>query len=110
MPTNYKILAQLAPSATADTSLYTVPADTETVTSTFTICNRDSVTATYRIAVRPDGTATADQHYIAYGATVAGNDTVALTLGLTLNASDQISVYASSANLSFSVFGTEITA
>lgn len=108
MPTNYKILAQ-ATSATADTSLYTVPADTESVISTISVCNRGSVSTSYRIATRIDGTATADQHFLAYDTTVPANDTIALTLGVTLNASDQISVSAGNTNLTFQVFGAEIT-
>ena len=109
MPTNYKILAQ-ATSATADTAFYTVPADTETVVSTFIICNRGTASATYRINTRIDGTATADANALAYDATVAANDTIALTLGITLNASDQISLMASNTNLTFQAFGAEITA
>ena len=109
MPTNYKILAQ-ATSATADTSLYTVPSATETVVSSLVICNRGTATATYRIATRIDGTATGNQHFLAYDASVSGNDTIALTLGVSLNASDQISCSASNTNLTFQAFGAEITA
>lgn len=109
MPTNYKILAQ-ATSATADTAFYTVPAATETVVSTFTICNRGTASATYRINTRIDGTATANANYLAYDATVPGNDTIALTLGISLNAADQISCMASNTNLTFQAFGAEITA
>ena len=109
MPTNYKILAQ-ATSATADTAFYTVPADTETVVSTFIICNRGTASSTYRINTRIDGTATANANYLAFDSTVPGNDTIALTLGITLNAADQISCMASSTNLTFQAFGAEITA
>jgi hypothetical protein len=109
MPTNYKILAQ-ATSATADTAFYTVPAATETVVSTFAICNRGTAAATYRINTRIDGTATANANYLAFDAPIGGNDTVALTLGISLNASDQISVMASNTNLTFQAFGAEITA
>jgi hypothetical protein len=109
MPTNYKILAQAA-SATADTAFYTVPADTETVISTFTVCNRGTASATYRINTRIDGTATGVNNALAFDATVSGNDTVALTLGISLNASDQISCMASTTNLTFQAFGAEITA
>jgi hypothetical protein len=109
MPTNYKILAQAA-SATADTSFYTVPADTEAVVSTITICNRGTAAATYRINTRIDGTATGVTNALAFDSFVAGNDTIALTLGISLNASDQISCLASNTNLTFQAFGAEITA
>ena len=110
MATAYKILGQLNPSATTETTLYTAPSSTSTVVSTLTICNQTSSAATYRIAVRPsaDGS-TAAKYWIIYGATVAASDTTALTLGITLATGDKLQVYASSANLSFSAFGSEIS-
>jgi len=109
VPTTYKVLAQSAPSATTATTLYTVPAATSTVVSTITVANRDSTSATFRISVRPAGAAQANQHYIAYDCSVGANDTTALTLGLTLATTDVITVYASSANLSFNAYGSEIS-
>jgi glucose-6-phosphate dehydrogenase assembly protein OpcA len=108
MATVYKVLGQSNPSATTATSLYTVPASTSTVVSTITICNQASSAATYRIAVRPAGATLAAQHYIVYGATVAASDTTTLTLGLTLATTDVVTVYASSATLSFNAYGSEI--
>ena len=105
----YKVLAQSAPAATTNTDMYTVGAGLQVVASTVTICNRSASSATYRIAVRNGGASLANQHYIAYDATVTANDTIALTLGLTLQASDIVTVYCSSANLSVSIFGCEIT-
>ena len=108
MPTTYKVLGQSNPSATTATTLYTVPSSTSTIISTITVCNQASSAATYRIAVRPAGATLAAQHYIVYGATVAASDTTTLTLGLTLATTDVVTVYASSANLSFNAFGSEI--
>ena len=108
MATTYKVLGQSAPSATTDTDVYTVPSATEAVISTITVANRAATAATYRIAIRPDGATIANQHYIAYGASVPANDTIALTLGITLDAADVVTVYASSADLSFGIFGSEI--
>jgi hypothetical protein len=51
----------------------------------------------------------ANEHYIAYDSTVAANDSTMLTIGITLGATDVITVYASTANLSFSAFGSEIS-
>lgn len=109
MPTVYKVLGQSAPAATTLTTLYTVPSATDAVVSTIAICNQAGTAATYRIAVRPAGAAIANQHYIVYGATVAASDSVLLTLGITLDATDVISVYASSSTMSFSAFGSEIS-
>lgn len=109
MPTAYKVLGQSAPSATTATTLYTVPAATSAVVSSIVIANRDSNAATYRIAIRPGGAALANQHYIAYDVTVGASDSTVLTLGITLATTDIITVYASSANLSFSAYGSEIS-
>jgi hypothetical protein len=109
MATTYKVLGQVAPSATTLTTLDTVPSATSAVVSTIAVCNRAATSATYRIAIRPAGAAISNEHYIAYDSTVAANDTTMLTIGITLAATDVISVYASTANLSFNAFGSEIS-
>ncbi len=109
MPTTYKVLGQSAPSATTATTLYTVPAATTAVVSSIVIANRDSSSATYRIAIRPDGATLANSQYIAYDVTVGASDSTVLTLGITMDATDIITVYASTANLTFSAFGSEIS-
>jgi hypothetical protein len=77
--------------------------------SSVTIAERGGSAATFRLAVRPDGAALSNEHYIAYDVAISANDTVILTLGLTLDATDILQAYASSADLSFNAFGTEIT-
>jgi glucose-6-phosphate dehydrogenase assembly protein OpcA len=108
MATRYQVLGQIAPSATTDTTLYTVPALKEVVVSTLVIANRAATAATFRIAVRPAGAAIANQHYLAFDITVGASDSTTLTLGMTLAATDVITVRASTANLSFSAFGSVI--
>lgn len=108
MAVSYKVLAQSAPSATTATDIYTVPSATEAVVSTIVVANRAAAPATYRIAVRPNGATLANQHYIAYDVTVGASDSTTLTLGITMDAADVLTVYASTANLSFNVFGSEI--
>jgi glucose-6-phosphate dehydrogenase assembly protein OpcA len=109
MATVYKVLGQSAPSATTNTNVYTVPGATSAVVSTIVVANRATSAATYRIAVRPSGASIANQHYIAYDITVGASDSTTLTLGIALAATDVITVYGSTANLSFNVFGSEIT-
>ena len=109
MATAYKVLGQSAPSATTATALYTVPSATETVVSTVSICNRGTASGTFRVSVRPDGAALANQHYLVYDASVTAKDTLFLTIGATLDASDVLEVYASTADFSFSAFGSEIS-
>jgi hypothetical protein len=109
MPTTYKVLGQVAPSATTATTLDTVPSATQCVVSTIAVCNRGGTSATYRIAVRPAGATLANEHYIAYDSTVTADNSTMITIGITLAATDVITVYASNANLSFSAFGSEIS-
>lgn len=108
MATTYKVLGQVNPSATTATTLYTCPSATQTIISTISVCNLSSSAATYRIAVRPNGATLANEHYIVYGATVPASDSTMLTVGLTVDASDVITVYASTSNLVFNAFGSEI--
>lgn len=108
MATTYKTLGQSAPAATTNTDLYTVPSATAAVCSTLAIANR-GVSTTFRVAVRPAGATLANQHYIVYDNFVNQYDTVFLTLGITLAATDVVTVYAGAATLSFSLFGSEIT-
>jgi hypothetical protein len=109
MPAAYKVLGQSNPAATTLVTLYTVPAATSTIVSTLAVANLSASAITFRVAIRPAGASIANQHYIAYDAAVAANDSVFLTLGVSLAATDVVSVYASSANVAFSLFGSEIT-
>jgi uncharacterized membrane protein len=109
MATTYKVLGQSAPSATTNTDVYTVGSGKSAVISTITVANRAATAATYRIAIRVAGSALSNEEYIAYDATVPANDSINLTLGITLAATDVVTVYASSANLSFNLFGSEIS-
>lgn len=109
MANAYKVLGQVE-GAASNTNLYTVPSATEAVISTIVICNRAAASKTYRIMVRPDNETLANKHYLAYDIAIAANDSTALTLGITINAGDKLDVYSSDTNLSFSAFGSEITA
>ena len=104
-----KVLGQSNPSATTATTLYTVPSAKEAVVSSISICNLASSSATYRIAIRPAGATLANTHYLAYDVTVGANDSTALTLGITMGATDVLTVIPSSANLTFTAFGSEIS-
>jgi hypothetical protein len=109
MAIEYKVLAQSAPAATTATDIYTVGSGKQAIISTITVANRSASGRTYRIAIRPAGTTLANQHYIAYDVALAANDTTALTLGITLTATDVVTVYASTTDLSFGIFGSEIS-
>jgi len=109
MATTYKVLGQSAPAAATATTLYTVPSATETIISTINVVNTHASTAdVIRIAVRPNGAALADQHYIVYGVSLAAGSTLTYTGGITVDATDVITVYSTNGTSSFSAFGSEI--
>ncbi len=108
MAATYKVLGQVNPAATTATTAYTVPSATETVISTITVANLGAAPATYRIAVRPNGATLENKHYIAYDASIAPQDTQTLTLGITLDATDVVTVFSSTATIAFNLFGSEI--
>lgn len=109
MPTTYKVLGQVKPSADTLTTAYTVPSSTQTVVSTITVCNYGVAPSSYRIAVRPAGESIDNKHYVAYDASIAPQDTITLTLGITLATTDVVSVQSGTAYVSFNLFGSEIS-
>ena len=110
MATTYKVLGQLASASATAENVYTVPSATSAVVSTIVLANISSSAITYRLAVRPAGATLANVHYLAYGVTLAANDTTTLTLGLSLATTDVITVYASAAtSLVTHVYGVEIS-
>jgi hypothetical protein len=109
LATNFKVLGQSAPGATTWATLYGPGPGVEAVVSTITIANRSSTAKNYRIALRLNNATLANEHYLAYNVTVAGSDTTALTLGITMTNADKLDVYASSADLTFQAFGSEIS-
>lgn len=104
----YKVLGQANPAAITNVDLYTVPAGKQAVCSTLVIANRAVSGTTFRVAVRPAGDAIADQHYIAFNTTIAANDSIFLTLGVSLSEGDVVTVYNAANTLSYSLFGSEI--
>ena len=111
MPTMiYKILGQSCPANTANVTLYNVPANTNTIISTLSVCNLSVNNKTYNVAAIPSGETINLKHMIASNAAVGAFDSIALTIGMALGANDRIIVAASdNNNIAFTIFGTEIT-
>ena len=107
MPQISKILGQPNPAPSTPTTLYTVPASNSAVISTITVSNLSANAASFRIACRPAGATLANTHYISYDTPLSPNDTIGLTLGITLGNTDVVTVSANTGNVNFSVFGTE---
>ena len=111
MATTYKRLGAIASTGTIGTgdTTYTCPASTAAVISTIAICNTAATAATYRIAISTT-TSFVAAGYLVYNATVAANETVFLTCGFTLDATNKyLLTSASASTVSFSVFGSEIS-
>lgn len=109
MATTYKVLGQLEPAATTETTLYTVPASTEAVCSTLSVCNNGSADGTFRVRIKVNNAADDDKQFVFYDYGVAAKDTRTFTIGITLGAADVFVVYSSVATMSFSLFGSEIS-
>jgi len=112
MPNTYKRLGAINPSANTQTNVYVVPAATSAVVSSITICNQSASNASFSLALMdasqfssPAPAAT----FIVRGATVPAADTIVLTMGLTANANSVFVANTNLANLSFSMFGSEIS-
>lgn len=110
MPQTHKILGQVAPADTNNANLYTAGAGVQAIVSTISVCNLTGSAATFRIACRPAAATIANQHWLAYDVSLGANDSITLTLGITLAATDVLTVRSGTANaLAFSAFGVEIT-
>lgn len=109
MPILYKVLGQEEPAATTETALYTVPASTEAVCSTLSVCNRATSNATFRVRIKINNAADADKQFVCYDAPISAKDTLLLTFGATLSAGDVVVIYSSNADTAFQLFGSEIS-
>ena len=105
----YKVLGQSNPAANTLTTIYTVPNVTSTVISTIAICNQSATAATFSIAVQPRGGAIAANSYVNYNTPLPGNDTITLTIGMTMGNTDVLSANVSTGTVSINVFGSELS-
>ena len=108
MATTYKILGQAAPTPNTLTDVYTVPSATQAVISTITVCNQTASNASYSMSVAQDGAADSNTQYIIRGGVVPAADSIGITLGITVDASDVIRANTNQANVSFNIFGSEV--
>jgi hypothetical protein len=109
MTDTFKVLAQTSPSAATPENAYEVPGGTSAVISSIVVANRSATATTFRISVAVGGEADDVKQYLYYDAPIDGNDTVPLTLGISLAETDVVRVYATLATLSFNISGVEVT-
>ncbi len=111
MATVYKY-SQVQGTAAVSTyaTLYTTPASTEAVISSLVITNQSTSAITVRIGLDATAGTPGASEFLVYDAAVAGNDTIALTLGITMEAAKFIRVSSSANTCNFTAFLSEITA
>lgn len=108
MADNYSVLGQSAPGAATPADAYTVGPSTSAIISTIVIANRGATTS-FRISVAVAGAVAANEQYLAYDVAIGANETITMTLGITLATTDVIRVYNTLATCSFNIFGVEKT-
>jgi hypothetical protein len=110
MATAYKY-SQVQGTASTGTyaTLYNTPSATEAVISSLVICNQSSSSVTVRVGLDTAAGTPGASEFLVYDAAVAGNDTVALTLGITLDASKYVRISSSASTCNFSAFLSEIS-
>jgi hypothetical protein len=113
MATTYKRSGvQGTAAVTTYATLYQVPtspATTQAVLSTIAICNTAGSSGSYRIGFTTSATDPAAADWLVYGGTVPANDTVFLTIGVSLAAGTFIRVSSSATTMTFQAFVSEIT-
>jgi len=104
------VTKQSNPSATTETTLYTVPTVSVSKIVTITVCNQ-GVAGSFRISRSVGGGATAAKDYLFYDAPIAASGTApyVITTPFFTNTADKIKVYASHANMSFQLDAQETT-
>lgn len=110
MATAYRILGQSAPANTSNADLITVGTGKSQIISTLVVANTTATDATCRVFARIAGAAAAASNAIVYDVIIPGAGLQALTLGITLTATDVLTIRTGTSNaLTFTAFGTEIS-
>ena len=105
----YKVLGQADPPATTWTTLYTVPVATSAVIGRMFVTNRDTVEHTFSVRVKVAGAADVDKQLIINDYAIAPGLPAEVCKGMTLGATDVISVYVDAQEVSFNLFGVEVS-
>ena len=110
MATTYKN-SQVQGTASTGTysTLYNTGASTTAVISSILVTNTSSTAALYRIGIMASAGTPAAANWVVYDATVQANDTVCLTLGITLGNTQFIRVSSSANTVTFSAYISEIS-
>lgn len=107
MPFNYKILGQASTVPDTWVELYTVPVTKQAIGSTLILCNREATQTKCSVAVRRGGDNLQPKHYIMCDTLLKENDSVFLSVGMSLSAYDIVQIISPSELISATLFGVE---
>ena len=115
MPSQYKTLGQISPSANTATNVYVSPATVSggsapvnTVIGTLTVHNHTDANASYSFFVRPIAQTLADKHFIIKGGVVPARELVTITGAVCMNSSVILAANTNKAGITFNAYGVEI--
>lgn len=89
-------------------TLYTTSSSAQAVISTIAVCNTASTNSSYRIGILNAAATPSASNFLVYNATAPANDTVFLTVGISLQQSQFIRI-SSASTVVFTAFVSEIT-
>jgi len=105
MDSDTVILAQMTPPALTESLLYQVPSTQRAWVEGITVCNRSSNGQSFRISISLLGAPTTLKDYVYFDLPIQSNDTLLAELDFTMNTTDAIRIFASSVDLSFTLYG-----
>lgn len=100
----WKKLGAADMAATTNTSVYTVPADTEAIVN-ISVCNRTGAAITIRLAIA-EGATPSDEDYIEYDYSLVANGVLERT-GVHMDTGKILVAYVSAVDVSVVVHGNE---
>jgi len=107
MAITLRVLGQVFPSATVETTLYTC-ATTSAVISSLVICNTSASTPdTFTVRVCVAGAVDDNKQLIFDNATIPAGTMLPVTIGITLASTDVIKVTSTNGTCAFNLFGQE---
>lgn len=89
-------------------TIYTVPAGKETTVTSIFVCNHDSVTRTYDLAIVPSGETLAAKHHVRWDMPIEAGSFDLITTKYTMSAGDSLVILPSTVDkISVTAFGVE---
>ena len=109
MPSTYKILGQVNPTANTLSNVYVTGASASAIVSTITIHNFSDANSSYSIVVRPINEDLANKHYVIRGGIIPARELISITGAVTLNSNAILAANTNSSSISFNAYGVEVT-